>query len=105
MRNQSADYNPFPRVREVDCRITFGIMDQNAKNAGITKDAAGYIDNAQQTVDGKEEIAAKWATFEDRFWVLDGTFDIAPDNFKSLQTGFWTYAISDSNGDFPPLLR
>lgn len=107
MRQVSADYNPFPRVREVDCRISFGVMDQNAKNAEVSGNDTGFIARYDQTTDGVVEIAGKWASLERNFWSLDGTYDIAPDNVALVQTGWWSSLISGDDGTFAtaPVIR
>lgn len=94
MKKTSAEYNPFPRVREVDCRITFGVMDQNAKNADITGNDAGFFPRYGETVDGVDVIGGKWSSLERDFWILDGTYDIAPDDLDGVQTGWWSSVIS-----------
>lgn len=107
MRQTSEIYDPFRRVREVDCRITFGVMDQNAKNAAISGNDAGFFPRYAQTVDGVSEIGGKWASLEPDFWRLDGTYDIAPDNMDGVQTGWWSSDVSDAYGRFenPPYIR
>lgn len=107
MRQVSDNYNPFPRVREVDCRISFGVMDQNAKNAEVTGNDAGFFPRYDQTVDGVNVIGGKWASLERNFWALDGTYDIAPDDMDGVQTGWWSSVISGADGTFetPPYIR
>lgn len=107
MKQVPKNYNPFPRVREVDCRISFGVMDQNAKNAAITGNDAGFFPRYEETVDGVNEIGGKWAILERDFWRLDGTYDIAPDNMDGVQTGWWSAVISGADGSFenPPYIR
>ena len=107
MRQVSADYNPFPRVREIDCRISFGVMDQNAKNAAVSGNDPGYLARYDQTTDGVTKIAGKWASLERNFWSLDGTYAIAPDNVTDLQTGWWSSLVSGADGTFgtPPVIR
>ena len=107
MQNTSKSYDPFPRVREVDCRITFGVMDQNAKDAVITGNDAGFFPRYAETVDGVNEIGGKWASLERNFWRLDGTYDLAPDDMTGVQTGWWSSVISGEDGAFetPPYIR
>ncbi len=100
MRETSTDYNPFRRVREVDCQISFGVVDQAAKNAEITGNDAGFFPRYAQTVDGAGEIHGKWASLEKNFWTLDGTFGLAPDNLDGVQTGWWSSVISGADGRF-----
>lgn len=107
MQHTAENYNPFRRVREVDCRITFGVMDQNAKNAAITGNDAGFFPRYAETVDGVNEIGGKWASLERDFWRLDGTYDLAPDNMDGVQTGWWSSSVSGEDGRFenPPYIR
>ena len=107
MRQVSADYRPFPRVREVDCRISFGVMDQNAKNAEISGNDPGFLPRYAQTTDGATGIGGKWASLERNFWALDGSYGIAPDSLQGVQTGWWSSLISGADGSFStaPVIR
>lgn len=49
------------------------------------------------TVDFERVYTAKYATFEHNRWVLDGSFDIAPD--EGAVTGFVSSVISNEYGD------
>ena len=100
MRTVSDNYNPFPIVRDVDCRISFGVIDQNAKNGTITGNDAGFFPRFAQTVDGKQQIDGKWTSLERNFWVLDGTYTVPPDDMTDSETGWWSSVISGADGSF-----
>lgn len=100
MKQTTSGYDPFTRIREVDCRISFGVIDQQAKNAEITGNDAGFFERYAQTVDGVQEIDGKWASLERNFWALDGTFGLAPDDMDGVQTGWWSSVVSGEDGTF-----
>lgn len=107
MRTTGDNYLPFRRVREVDCRITFAVMAPDAKNAAVSGNDAGFLPRYAQTLDDINEIGGRWASLEQNFWSLDGTFDIAPDDLNEVQTGWWSGFVSGADGTFenPPYVQ
>lgn len=100
MRETGNEYVPFRRVREVDCRISFAVMAPDAKNADVSGNDAGFIPRYAQTLDDVNEIGGRWASLEQNFWSLDGTYDIAPDDLDDVQTGWWSDFVSGADGRF-----
>lgn len=100
MKQTTEGYRPFTTVREVDCRISFGVMDQNARGAEINGNDAGFFPRWEETVDGTRSLPGKWASLERNFWSLDGTYGLAPDNTDAVQTGWWSSVISGADGVF-----
>ena len=80
MRNVSEKYRPFPVVRDVDCLISFGVMDINAKKETtvITSNDTGVFSNIRDTVNGVTAPSGCWASLERDLWRLDGNYDILP---------------------------
>ena len=102
MRATSASYNPFPVVREVNFKITFGVTDQNAKKneTVITYNDAGDLGSVRGTVDDISSPGGKYADLERNSWVLDGTYNILPDNAGDSAVGWWSSSISGADGTF-----
>lgn len=107
MRQVSEKYNPFPRVREVDCRISFGVIARKAADAAISASETAFFGDLAQTADEIDAVSAKWASLEPDFWRLDGTYDIMPDDASGLQTGWWSSVLSGADGIFetPPFVE
>lgn len=109
MRTTPQNYNPFPIVRDVDFKISFSVMDTNAKKSSTVIDASdtGVFGNVRQTVDEISAPDGKYTALERNLWVLDGTFGVLPDDTENVQTGLWSNAVSDEDGNFadPPTIR
>lgn len=103
MRITSVDYNPFPVVRDVDCLISFGVLDQNAKkDTTVTgTNDTGVLGGIPATINDAPEISGKYASLERNFWTLDGTFGILPQNPETVETGWWSKSVSGEDGTFP----
>ena len=63
MRKTSANYNPFPVVRDVDCLISFGVMDQNAdkETVVISTNDDGVFSNIRAAVNDVHKASGCWA--------------------------------------------
>lgn len=109
MRRVSGGYRPFPVVRDVDFKISFSVMDMNAKKDSTAVDTSddGVFCNIHETVDEVNEPGGKYASLERNLWVLDGTFDMVPDDAAAGPVGFWSSMLSDAEGVFvlPPVIR
>lgn len=107
MRQVSETYHPFPRVREVDCRISFGVIARKAADAAISANDTAFFGSLAQTADEIDAVSAKWASLEPDFWRLDGTYDIMPDDASGLQAGWWSSVLSGADGVFetPPFVQ
>lgn len=107
MRKTSANYNPFPHLRDADCRITFGVIAEKTSNAQISANEAAFLGDLAQTADENGDISAKWASLEPDFWRLDGTYDLFPDDPDGLQLGWWSAAVSgaDRKFEYPPYVQ
>lgn len=107
MKSVSVDYNPYSDVRWIDFRIVFSLLDTQAAQLAIpsVSDQA-FISQLMQLTDNNEKMHGLFATLEPNFWALDGSMSILKDDYTDVQTGWYTSAISDSDGTFmvPPTL-
>jgi len=89
------------------CTITFGLYDTTAR-----QDASYETDDKQPFVnfeDFKREegiSVPKFATLEQNQFLLDGTFELFPDEPAGMEWGLWSRSMSDGSGNFatPPKL-
>jgi hypothetical protein len=109
MRQTTASYKPFPIVRDVDCFISFGVIDTNADKSTVSVETSdeGVFSNIGEVINDIKTPSGKYASFEPGLWVLDGTFDHVPDNKSAVETGWWSTAVSGEDGVFasPPVIR
>lgn len=102
MRKTSVSYRPFPVVRDVDLRISFSVMDTNAKKdeTVLTYSEAGVFSNPGDTINDVNAPEAGYIALEEDLWRLDGSFSSLPDDAALVETGFWSSSVSDAAGDF-----
>ena len=109
MRHTSQNYAPFPLVRDVDCLISFGVMDTNAKKdtTVINTNDTGVFDNVRDTVNDVSAPSGCWASLEKDLWRLDGAYDILPADTSDVETGWWSSVISENDRTFSenPVIR
>lgn len=109
MIRMPAGYNAFHVIRDVDLKISFSVLDTNAdkERAAIETNDGGVFNNIRQTVDGTRIPGGKYTSLESDLWLLDGTFDVLPDDISKTEVGVWSNAISDADGvfDIPPTIR
>ena len=100
MRTQSAGYNPFRGVREVDFHVRFDLIDPDAKeDATASASSTAPVSDAENVLNGNEEAAGKWLTLEKNLWALDGTMSIMPRD-GSADNGWWSAELSSDNAEF-----
>ena len=89
MIKTTQNYNPFPVVRDVDCLISFGVMDQNADKETVTigVNDSGVFSNIRAAVNDVHKASGCWAALEENLWRLDGTYDILPEDRTSEEEG------------------
>lgn len=96
-------------MRDVDFLVSFSVMDTNAKKAStsVTASDTGIIGNPRRTVNSVSLPDGRYLSLEENLWSLDGKFTLLPDDTANTETGLWTNAISDENGNFasPPKIR
>ncbi len=104
MINTSETFAPFAIEREVDCNIRFELLDENAKDNADPSASDQDISQLDQLTDGVT-TTGKYASLELNSWVLDGSFNILPDDTTAIQAGWWS-SLSDIDAVFetPPVL-
>ena len=79
--------------------VHFAFQDQAVKD-----DAAFSVNTAQSFVDSSDlndfNVCAKWATFENDFWVLDGSFYLMADPPEASRVGYISGVMSDEFSEF-----
>lgn len=102
MRIPSSEYRPFPVVRDVDCLISFAVLDQAAKkdNTVTSTNDTGALGGISATINDVSEMGGKYASLERNLWTLDGSFGILPDEGSNVETGWWSNAVSGADGTF-----
>jgi hypothetical protein len=109
MRKTSANYQPFPVVRDVDCLISFGVMDINAKKETtvIRTNDSGVFSYIRASVNDIHKASGCWAALEENLWRLDGSFEFLPSNYASEEIGWWSSEMSGADCTFEnnPVVR
>jgi hypothetical protein len=101
MISTSATYTPYADVRHCGISVSFELIDVDAANkATATTNSPGKLSQIKQTHDRNENMSAKYALLEKDYWALDGTFDLLPRDISTLQTGWWSSVISNTDGAF-----
>ncbi len=89
-------------------QISFGLFDVTAlpDSAPQSTDKQPFVDMADLKRD-EPELPGKYATLEDNFFLLDGSFQPFPDNPEGLGWGYWSASMSDEAGKFgsPPVIE
>lgn len=83
-------------------KVVFDILDTDAAAdavATVTGEAA--ISQKTQIFNGTREMDSKYATLENDYWLLDGSFSLAPKSTETTyEAGWWSAALSGSDGTF-----
>ncbi|WP_300384722.1 hypothetical protein, partial [Clostridium sp.] len=83
-------------------RLTFEIIDIDAFEDN-TKSASSEasISLLNQVTNKTREMTTKYATFENDYWKLDGSFAIPPMNTENgFEVGWWSNSLCDTSGIF-----
>lgn len=98
---KTAVYSP---SRKTNAKAIFQILDVTASDdasAVVTGESA--ISRKTQLFDDLSDMSVKYATFEDNYWKLDGTFLLPPKpDEPDFEVGWWSNALCDANGVFDP---
>ena len=102
-------YLPYADIRRCGLQVTFEMVDVDAaETAETTVSDACEMAQITQTHDRTEHPSCRYASLEQDYWRLDGSF-LLPEQEKlsSQQTGWWSDRISGADGvfDTPPVLR
>lgn len=100
MQPVSQTYNPYPADRAVDAEIAFKLVDTRAaQNATPTASGVEPVSNLSQLVQEENRAGGKWATMEPGIWLLDGTWEVLPDDLSQEPMGLWS-VLSSPDGTF-----
>jgi len=104
MIQTSKRYSPFPVVRDVDCLISFSVMDTKAKAdvTGITESEAGVFSNIGTVLDDVKETDGCFVSLERNLWALDGNFEPLPDHSDGVNMGWWSDSLLSDSEYFNP---
>lgn len=92
-------YAPYAQIREVDALISFEVIEKALNKKDVTPSGpSARVGTPALTINGIAELARKYATLERYGWPLDGSCYLMPDS--GAETGLWSSAVSDANGDF-----
>lgn len=92
-----------------ETEISYEMVDPTAAEDGALsvtdKQPWADLDELHDHTDGRT-TAGKWATCEPDEFILDGTFELLPDDPSTVDTGLWSQAQSGKDGQFaePPVL-
>lgn len=101
MRKQSATYSPFSETRTLDFEVSFGLINEAAKNrAVVSASGSAFRTDASQTIDRQYKGLKNWATFERNGWILGGGNKILSADDSAEQFGWWSDIDADSTGKF-----
>lgn len=89
--------------RRMLLRAVIDIIDPDITYGAITSTGEALFSQPSQLYDKELEIGPDYATLERNRWLLDGTFQIFPDNYQGQgQQGFVGDALSGDDGSFSP---
>lgn len=89
--------------RRMLLRAVIDIIDPDITYGAITSTGEAPFSQPSQLHDKELEIGPDYATLERNRWLLDGTFQIFPDNYQGQgQQGFVGDALSGNDGSFSP---
>lgn len=90
-----------------DTEIILNLIDITAKSdsSPAATDILPFADATQLKRD--DLVVPKYATLEDDFFLLDGSFSLFPDNPSGMDFGYWSQNMSGSDSSFanPPTLE
>jgi len=96
----SETYNPYKQARHVGIEIMLDATERKAlSGCTFTTNSQESISNLTQLKQSEYEDI-KYATCEDDFTMLDGSYNYLPDTLTNEHIGWWSQEISDENGDF-----
>lgn len=89
-------------TRETKSKIEFEIVDVDAyADATITVTSENSFSKKDQTVNLIRNLPGRYATFENDYWKLDGTFILPPKSSETgIEVGWWSSLLSGSDGTF-----
>ena len=92
--------------RVTHVRASYGLFDTSAaSDSTFSIPAVQSFSDTAELLD-EDQAIAKWLTLENNACLLDGSYQILPDQIKSQFMGVWSDALSGADGAFavPPVL-
>jgi hypothetical protein len=89
--------------RKTKGRVVFEITDTTAKGdlSSLTVTGEADFSKKAQTYDEVRDMAGKYATFENDYWLADDSFHLTPKFAESgFQVGWWNSELSGSDGSY-----
>jgi hypothetical protein len=88
--------------RQFKAKTIFEIIDVDAySDDTVTVTAEEEFSKKAQITNLVRQMSAKYATFEDNYWLLDGSFSLPPKASESgYEVGWWSDALSGVGGTF-----
>ncbi|WP_411656012.1 hypothetical protein [Anaeromassilibacillus sp. SJQ-1] len=81
--------------------VTLNVGDPDAQlDAAATDNGHENYSNTPKIADGTEVIPGRYATLEDDIWVLDGTYQILPDDPPWGNNGYIGYELSGADREY-----
>jgi hypothetical protein len=88
--------------RKTYAKVVFDILDVDANtDATATVTSESTISQKTQIFNQVREMSGKYATLENDYWLLDGSFSLPPKNTETTyEAGWWSSALSGVDGTF-----
>lgn len=98
----SYDAAVYATSRQFQSKVEFEILDVDAASDGtVTVTAESSFSIKAQILNLTRLMCAKYATLEDDYWLLDGSFCLPPKLSETgHEVGWWSSALCDAAGDF-----
>lgn len=98
-RYKDAIYSP---SRKTAGKVVFQIVDTTAQaDASDTVTGEATISKKDQVFNTNTDLSAKYATFENNYWKLDGSFVLPPKASEpGYEVGWWSAALCGADGTF-----
>jgi hypothetical protein len=92
----------YAQTRQTNAKVEFELLDVDAyADATVTVTGEVAFSKKDQTTNLVRDMSGKYATLENDYWLLDGSFTLPPKAAESgYEVGWWSAAICDSAGDF-----
>ena len=92
----------YAQTRETKAKVEFELIDVDAyDDASVTVTGEASFSKKDQVINLIRDMSGKYATFENDYWLLDGSFVLPPKASESgYEVGWWSAALCDANGDF-----
>lgn len=92
----------YAQTRQTKAKIEFEILDvDSAGDASNTVTSENSFSLKNQLYNGIRQTSGKYATFENDYWLLDGSFSLPPKNTENgFEVGWWSNELSQADKSF-----